>query len=128
MRISDWSSDVCSSDLRQTHRLQGVDQTRAFAAVEINRRLHVILVVERDFRGKQRKAVVVERLAHAVEHVGQRGTRQRVADAQTGETIRLRERAEHDQIGSASCRERVCQYVWISVVGVSFKNKKNEYQ
>src|SRR3546814_13894646 len=28
------------------------------------------------------------------------------------------------QIGRASCRERVCQYVSISVVGVSFKNKK----
>src|SRR3546814_2095025 len=32
------------------------------------------------------------------------------------------------QIGRASCRERVCQYVWISVVAVSLKktqNKKN---
>src|SRR3546814_15548757 len=27
------------------------------------------------------------------------------------------------QIGSASCRERVCQYVSISVVAVSLKNK-----
>src|SRR3546814_16077350 len=29
-----------------------------------------------------------------------------------------------DQIGSASCRERVCQYVSISVVAVSYKKKK----
>src|SRR3546814_13921310 len=29
------------------------------------------------------------------------------------------------QIGRASCRERVCQYVWISVVAVSLKKKKN---
>src|SRR3546814_20455019 len=28
------------------------------------------------------------------------------------------------QIGRASCRERVCQYVWISVVAVSLKTKK----
>src|SRR3546814_11685826 len=28
---------------------------------------------------------------------------------------------ESEQIGSASCRERVCQYVWISVVAVSLK-------
>src|SRR3546814_14723799 len=28
------------------------------------------------------------------------------------------------QIGRASCRERVCQYVKISVVAVSFKKKK----
>src|SRR3546814_13177006 len=27
------------------------------------------------------------------------------------------------QIGRASCRERVCQYVYISVVAVSLKNK-----
>src|SRR3546814_17157941 len=29
------------------------------------------------------------------------------------------------QIGRASCRERVCQYVYISVVAASLKNKKN---
>src|SRR3546814_16463762 len=28
------------------------------------------------------------------------------------------------QIGRASCRERVCEYVWISVVAVSYKKKK----
>src|SRR3546814_16880432 len=28
------------------------------------------------------------------------------------------------QIGRASCRERVCQYVYISVVAVSFKKKR----
>src|SRR3546814_15410450 len=31
------------------------------------------------------------------------------------------------QIGRASCRERVCQYVLISVVVVSLKKKKQEY-
>src|SRR3546814_14224797 len=30
------------------------------------------------------------------------------------------------EIGRASCRERVCQYVWISVVAVSVKKKKNQ--
>src|SRR3546814_15629206 len=33
------------------------------------------------------------------------------------------EAAELITIGSASCRERVCQYVTISVVAVSIKNK-----
>src|SRR3546814_17671227 len=28
------------------------------------------------------------------------------------------------EIGRASCRERVCQYVWISVVAVSLKKKQ----
>src|SRR3546814_11835228 len=32
----------------------------------------------------------------------------------------------NDQIGRASCRERVCQGVEISVVAVSLKNKNNE--
>src|SRR3546814_13161513 len=32
------------------------------------------------------------------------------------------------EIGSASCRERVCQYVEISVVGVSLKKKKYNNQ
>src|SRR3546814_11601897 len=31
-----------------------------------------------------------------------------------------------DKIGSASCRERVCQYVWISLVADSLK-KKNQH-
>src|SRR3546814_11822446 len=30
------------------------------------------------------------------------------------------------KIGRASCRERVCQYVYISVVAVSLKKKKNK--
>src|SRR3546814_11871703 len=33
--------------------------------------------------------------------------------------------SEKGQIGSASCRERVCQYVYISVVAVSLKKKNS---
>src|SRR3546814_15945296 len=33
-----------------------------------------------------------------------------------------------DEIGRASCRERVCQYVYISVVAVSLKKKKTSKQ
>src|SRR3546814_19444141 len=33
-----------------------------------------------------------------------------------------------DKIGRASCRERVCQYVSISVVAVSFTKKSNTLQ
>src|SRR3546814_14569825 len=32
------------------------------------------------------------------------------------------------EIGRASCRERVCQYVWISVGGGSLKKKKSKKQ
>src|SRR3546814_11529232 len=33
----------------------------------------------------------------------------------------------HHSVGRASCRERVCQYVQISVVAVSLKQKNTEY-
>src|SRR3546814_21011510 len=33
-----------------------------------------------------------------------------------------------DEIGRASCRERVCQYVSISVVAVSLKKKTQRYE
>src|SRR3546814_17044573 len=32
------------------------------------------------------------------------------------------------EIGRASCRERVCQYVWISVVAVYLNKKKTTFQ
>src|SRR3546814_18680404 len=35
------------------------------------------------------------------------------------------ERLFRDKIGSASCRERVCQYVYISVFAGSLKKNKN---
>src|SRR3546814_14300287 len=35
-----------------------------------------------------------------------------------------RQRVVLDEIGGASCRERVCQYVWIWVVAVALKKKR----
>src|SRR3546814_17353945 len=77
MRISDWSSDVCSSDLL------GVDRIAAPHDDEVG--LHHLLRI---------------------------GAAPRAAG----------------EIGRASCRERVCQYVSISVVAVSLKKniKKNK--
>src|SRR3546814_3050263 len=65
MRISDWSSDVCSSDLRRLDHL---------LAGELDRRVDRLQPVERQRIGREHPSV----------------------------------RAE---IGRASCRERVCQYV-----------------
>src|SRR3546814_15546302 len=42
----------------------------------------------------------------------------------TGERAMLRGIGREFEIGRASCRERVCQYVWISGVAVSLKKKK----
>src|SRR3546814_18756067 len=40
--------------------------------------------------------------------------------------VELRLRAEEIKIGRASCRERVCQSVWISVVDGTFKKNKTK--
>src|SRR3546814_18119593 len=54
--------------------------------------------------------------------------RARPADVERGDfgmKITLDWLKDHlDKIGRASCRERVCQSVWISVVAVPFKKKK----
>src|SRR3546814_21162476 len=51
---------------------------------------------------------------------------QGLADGLPGEVVEVRLQhvlgcGDQRQIGRASCRERVCQYVWISVVAVSLK-------
>src|SRR3546814_14476517 len=107
MRISDWSSDVCSSDLvwdwkqhsgdtieRQMRRLGTsgdwsrsvftMDPMPAAAVIEAFVRLHEEGLV---YRG--------QRLVNW-----------------------------DPEIGRASCRERVCQYVSFSVVAVALKKKK----
>src|SRR3546814_8919132 len=80
MRISDWSSDVCSSDL---------GRMATFAAQHVDCRQHVRRAVEQ-------RAVEVEQ-HHA------RKCRARESWFQLP--------IPHSQIGRASCRERVCQYV-----------------
>src|SRR3546814_20926919 len=97
MRISDWSSDVCSSDLPD-------------------------LVAQREFA---MGGNLLRRSAAPLRGVGFRGffscTPKQVAGVGIG-------RHRHLQIGRASCRERVCQYVEISVVAVSLKTKQAKHQ
>src|SRR3546814_4202609 len=72
MRISDWSSDVCSSDLIGVGDL--LDRRRSGAE-----------------RGRQIGFVLAD--SHPADHLDDRL------------------HADQAQIGRASCRERVCQYV-----------------
>src|SRR3546814_12837401 len=74
MRISDWSSDVCSSDLLIFHELA-----------------HQRFYVKDDTEFNESFATFVEQ----------------------------------EEIGRASCRERACQYVYISVVPVPLTTQKN---
>src|SRR3546814_13456845 len=109
MRISDWSSDVCSSDLDRMFdalsdrfdgifkRLRGKGKLREEDVEEVLREIRVALL-EADVNF----SVVKGMLAHI-----------------RGRTVGLELSEALNQIGRASGRERVCQYVKISVVGVS---------
>src|SRR3546814_16006018 len=94
MRISDWSSDVCSSDLAQ-HRIAETGE-------------------QLDHRGLHRQIVLDHQDGFAAAHHRPDGGWLRLYLGLLG---------ARQEIGRASCRERVCQYVSISVVAVSLKKK-----
>src|SRR3546814_10166144 len=86
MRISDWSSDVCSSDLRKGTVEHAIGHTQATA-----------------LKGKRFESL--EEQNAFLEHWETRWAAPRIH----GSTRRQVEAMY--QIGRASCRERVCQYV-----------------
>src|SRR3546814_11803161 len=103
MRISDWSSDVCSSDLglirRRGYTLAAHDST--------SRQLQQATVVS---AGRSRDAARAPALGRLI-----------------GELTR-HETQLAEQIGRASCRESVCPYVLISVVAVSLKKQTSKHK
>src|SRR3546814_9979357 len=104
MRISDWSSDVCSSDLLQLAavalKLELVAK-KAAEAVNDDQIIRVVGIRRRlDHRPEDRAA-----------GVGRRRARLAVDLDEVDSTRRAMPFDRGDQIGSASCRERVCQYV-----------------
>src|SRR3546814_16220302 len=109
MRISDWSSDVCSSDL-----------VAGLGAVILAIYL-VVLIFEYtavDVPLPQTQPppapIATPLRKNSVQHTAEH--------AQMPPHPKIEEFL--GQIGRASCRESVCAYVWISVVAVSLKNKK----
>src|SRR3546814_13668592 len=101
MRISDWSSDVCSSDLQRRPRPVAVAGQPARPDRTAQRRGEGLGDGDQSVDG--RMDVVVVPAERGAERVG--GVRH--------------------QIGRASCRERVCPYVYISVVAVSLKKQQH---
>src|SRR3546814_6926645 len=90
MRISDWSSDVCSSDLRQ---MLGYVVQRGLPA-------HVLLT----------KA---DKLGRGAAGNTLQAVRRELSNA-FGDTVSVQTfsgESKQGEIGSASCRESVCQYV-----------------
>src|SRR3546814_18615579 len=105
MRISDWSSDVCSSD-----RIAGRDRVDLHAF----RRPFVREQLGESANARFRRGIA--RHANAALKGEHRGNVDDLAAAAR----------DHMQIGRASCRERVCQYVSISGVAVSLKKKSTK--
>src|SRR3546814_10572814 len=87
LRISDWSSDVCSSDLVDHRRQRAVEQ-RGVAPEPRPGGGSPLRGIE-GAGGDQERDVLVAHRPPSVLGAGQGGV----------------------EIGSASCRERVCQYV-----------------
>src|SRR3546814_11755972 len=99
MRISDWSSDVCSSDLQRDYdmlpgRIEAIEKEMA----EIESDLSDGGLFTRDH-------------ARFTALTGQLDKLRAEKAAAEDRWLALAEEVEALQIGRASCRERVCQYV-----------------
>src|SRR3546814_11953346 len=108
MRISDWSSDVCSSDLK-LQQLELVDEARREDA------LHAVegLAAQPDefVFLETKRADVVELLSKLLDGDDIGEPHIFGAIIETKGNLDLRVFLEDQQIGRASCRERVCKYV-----------------
>src|SRR3546814_16846121 len=111
MRISDWSSDVCSSDL-----VLLLDAERDRSA---DHHLGQLGLAGRRVGGADQLAAA----DHADPVADRLDLAQLVGDEDDGGALLLEPAHE---IGRASCRARVCQYVWISVGAESLKKKKQK--
>src|SRR3546814_19000651 len=103
MRISDWSSDVCSSDLllivhRKLITVDRLEQVRNLA----ERFEHRLLICGRRGAGS----------AHCFPLFSLQRAAVKDRSSQSGENIEAAERAAQNiaEIGRATCRERECQY------------------
>src|SRR3546814_12549227 len=108
MRISDWSADVCSSDL--------IDALRGVIDDALRRLSPKSAMAKALAYGRKRWDALTrytgEGQAEIDNHIAQRAIRSNAIGRQNW------------QIGRASCRESVIQYVEISVGAGSIKTKK----
>src|SRR3546814_15665761 len=110
MRISDWSSDVCSSDLAGLRSRHAARVALAEGAVLVG---HPLL------EGVGEKAA--ERRAGTGQDAGDEAEQRAAQAGAEG----IDDIGQPRKTGRASCRERVCQYVLYPEVAVSLKTKKN---
>src|SRR3546814_19223685 len=104
MRISDWSSDVCSSDLCLGRGVLGTGEHHLRAGVlVVHAKQAVVRIV-----GAERQTDVADEVVVVAEltHLGGGALLQR---SNSGESAKSG--SPQRKIGRASCRERGCQYV-----------------
>src|SRR3546814_14195476 len=114
MRISDWSSDVCSSDLPNDRA--AAERALEYMDLAPGTRMKDI-AVDAVFMGSCTNSRIEDLRAFASIIKGHKradGVRVMVVPG--------------SEIGRAPCRERGCQYVYISVVSVSLKQKKQSHE
>src|SRR3546814_18529752 len=109
MRISDWSSDVCSSDLRSIEAIPVLTSMSLLVAELVHDALDSFAA--RDAELAVRVTVRDKNVDDFYKSI-----------FRTLVTFMME---NPKKIGRASSRERVCQYVSISVVDVTVKNKNN---
>src|SRR3546814_16228086 len=109
MRISDWSSDVCSSDLPITNHcsVPETNTTRAKEQQCRSNRLRNWVAVETKNRCREISATIT-------------------IFCQTINNNERHIKRDLGKIGRASSRERVCKYVEISLVSVPLTKKKTK--
>src|SRR3546814_14342575 len=134
MRISDWSSDVCSSDL--LHFARGItfgvdvaDFLELQRPFERQRIIGAASQIEHVARGRDRMRHRLDRgvlRQRGVERGGRLGKmpHDRLLLAVGQPVLGAREVDRERQIGRAWWRERVCEEGYISVVPVALKKKK----
>src|SRR3546814_20171450 len=122
MRISDWSSDVCSSDLMafgaRTKTTKNTGFSPGAGAVVLSADRSRILEA-----GDDEVGWTARRGRVPVGYLNDRNATE--ATFPILATERFSVPGDRAKIGSAPCRGRGCQYVSISVVAVSLK-KKNQ--
>src|SRR3546814_14322394 len=123
MRISDWSSDVCSSDLRKP----GIVLVRELRIDEVRNHVLAGAFLPVTDLGDDRVLQIADG-ARIDDHLLARlhpSDLRKDRGGPPGDLFRTDLRKiEPEQIGRASCRESVCQYVSIWVVAVSLKTKQ----
>src|SRR3546814_11599733 len=121
MRISDWSSDVCSSDLSSLLKPAAAVLEQALAGIELAP-AQIPLINNVDVQTPSEPGVIKDALVRQAWHpVRWVETLQamkaqgitHVVECGPGKVLAgLTKRIDKDlEIGRASCRERVCQYV-----------------